>query len=103
MSAAVTGMAASAAAQDRPPWTRLQGLAYNRTLKTLTSLNKEVRAVFPRRQLAFGDFPLFLPLAIPAFGSPEGCFSLAIIAFGAFEYIVPKCYCRLGKRGNEGV
>ena len=42
-------------------------------------------------------FPLFLPLAITAFGGPEGQFSLAIIAFGAFEFLVPKYYCRLGK------
>ena len=45
--------------------------------------------------LAFGVFPLFLPLAITAFGGPEGYF--AIIAFGAFEFIVPKYYYRLGK------
>ena len=33
--------------------------------------------------MAFGVFPLFLALAIAAFGGPEGCFcfSLAIIAF----------------------
>ena len=34
--------------------------------------------------------PLFLPSAITAFGGPEGHFSLASIAFGAFEFIVPK-------------
>ena len=38
-----------------------------------------------------------LPLAITAFGGPEGYFSLAIIAFGAFQFIVPKYYCRLEK------
>ena len=48
--------------------------------------------------LAFGVFPLFLPLAITAFGGPEGYFSLSIIAFGAFEFIVPEYYYRLGKR-----
>ena len=47
--------------------------------------------------------PLFLPLAITAFGGPEGYFSLAIIAFGAFQSFVPKYYCRLEKKGNEGV
>ena len=47
--------------------------------------------------MVFGFFPLFLPLAITAFGAPEGYFSLAIIAFGAFGFIVPKCYDRLGK------
>ena len=33
---------------------------------------------------------MFLPLAITAFGAPEGYFSLAIIAFGAFEFSVAK-------------
>ena len=66
------------------------------TLKTLTSLNKEVRP-FSQAIIAFGVIPLFLPLAITAFGGPEGCFSLAIIAFGAFQFIVPKHYYRLGK------
>ena len=45
---------------------------------------------FSQATLAFGVCPLFLPLAITAFGGPEGYFSLAIIAFGAFEFIVPK-------------
>ena len=40
---------------------------------------------------------MFLPLAITAFGGPEGYFSLAIIAFGAFGLIVPKDDCRLGR------
>ena len=39
--------------------------------------------------LSPGVFPLFLPLAIAAFGGPEGYLSLAIIAFGAFQLIVP--------------
>ena len=39
---------------------------------------------------AFGVFPLFLPLAITAFGGPEGSFSLAIRAFGALESTAPK-------------
>ena len=47
--------------------------------------------------MAFGFFPLFLPSATTAFGGPEGNFSLAIIAFGAFQFIVPKYYYRLGK------
>ena len=47
--------------------------------------------------LAFGVFPLFLPLAIAVFGGPGGYFSLAIIAFRAFEFSVPKYYDRLGK------
>ena len=40
---------------------------------------------------------MFLPLAIAAFGGAEGYFSLAIMAFGAFEFIVPKYFDRLGK------
>ena len=40
---------------------------------------------------------MFLALAITAFGGPEGYFSLAIMAFGAFQFIVPKYYNRLGK------
>ena len=41
---------------------------------------------------------MFLPSAITALGGPEGDFNLAIIAFGAFQFIVPKYYYRLGKR-----
>ena len=32
-----------------------------------------------------------------AIGGPEGYFSLAITAFGAFRFIVPKYYYRFGK------
>ena len=46
--------------------------------------------------MAFGVFSLFLPLAITAFGGPEGYFSLAMTAFGAFGFIVPEYYDRLG-------
>ena len=46
---------------------------------------------------AFGVFPFFLPVAITAFGGPEGYFSLAIIAFGAFGFIVPIHYYRLNR------
>ena len=70
-------------------------------LKTLTSLNKEVRPFFLSDN-SIWSFPLFLPLEIAAFGDPEGYSSLAIIAFGAFQFIVPKFivpkyYYRLGK------
>ena len=47
--------------------------------------------------MAFGVFPLFLPLVITAFGGSEGYCSLAIIAFGASQFIVPKYSYRLGK------
>ena len=50
---------------------------------------------FSLATLAFGVFPLFLPLATAAFGGPEGYFSLAIMAFGVFGFIVPKYYYRL--------
>ena len=66
-----------------------------RALKALTSLNKEVRPFF------LGDnsiwrFPSVSSLSDYSIGGLEGCFSLAVIAFGAFEYIVPKYY-RLGE------
>ena len=70
-------------------------------LKTLTSLNKEV-GPFSQATIAFGVVPLFLPLAITAFGGPEGYFSLAIIALGAFQFNVPKYYYRLGKMEFKG-
>ena len=71
-------------------------------LKTRTSLNKEVRPFF------LGDnriwsFPLFLLFAITAFGGPEGYFSLAIIAFGAFGFIVPKYHYRLGNMDKRSL
>ena len=51
--------------------------------------------------IAFGVFPLFLPLAITTFGGREGRFSLAIMAFGAFEFIVPQMLLSLWKNGQE--
>ena len=66
------------------------------TLKTLTSLNKEVRP-FLLSDNSIWSSPLFLPLAITAFGGPETILGLATIAFGAFALIVPKYYYRLGK------
>ena len=67
------------------------------TLKALSSLNKE------SRPSVLGDnsiwtFPLLLPSVITAFGGPESCFSLAIIAFGSFEFIVPKTNVALENR-----
>ena len=44
---------------------------------------------------------MLLPLAITEFGGPEGYFNLAIIAFGAFGFIVRKYYYRLGKMETE--
>ena len=36
-------------------------------------------------------------------GGPEGYFSLAIIAFGAFGFIVPKYHYRLGKTDKRSL
>ena len=44
--------------------------------------------------------PLGSSLSDTAFAGPEGYFCLAIIAFGAFEFIVPKYDYRLGKNGK---
>ena len=52
--------------------------------------------------IAHGELPLFLPSAIEGFG-PEGCFSLAIIAFGAFGFIVPRYDFRLGSMDKRGL
>ena len=69
-------------------------------MKTLTSLNKEVRLFLPGDN-SIWHFPSFsLPLAITALAGAEGYFGLAILAFGAFELIVPKYYCRLDKMGG---
>ena len=72
------------------------------TLKALTSLNKESRPFFQGDNSIWSS-PLFLPLAIAAFGGPQEYSSLAIIAFGAFESIVPKSYCRLGKMDKRSL
>ena len=64
------------------------------SLKTLTSLNKEARPFFLCDNSICSFPPLFLSLAITAFGGSEGYFILAIIAFGAFEFIVLKYYYR---------
>ena len=67
----------------------LAGLAHDLERRRLGRL--------PSVTIAFGVCPLFLPLAIAPFGAPEGWFILAIIAFGACQFIVLKYYCRLGK------
>ena len=63
-------------------------------MNTLTSLNKEVRPFFLSDN-SIWTYRSVLPLAITAFGGPEGYFSLAITAFGASQFIVPKYYYRL--------
>ena len=44
---------------------------------------------FPWAILAFGVFPLFLPLAMTVFGGAEGYSSLAIIALEHFKSVSP--------------
>ena len=62
--------------------------------KTLTSLNyKESRLSFPR-QKSFGVFPLFLLLAITAFG---GLKAILTCDHSTWSIIVPKYYYRFGK------
>ena len=53
--------------------------------------------------IAFGVFPLFLPIAITTFGGPEGYISLAIIGFGAFQFHCPQILVLLRKNGIEEV
>ena len=65
-------------------------------MKTLTSLNKEVRPFFLSDNSTW-NLASVLPLAITVFGGLEGYSGLAIIAFGAFQFIVPKYYYRSGK------
>ena len=62
-------------------------------------INKEVRPFF----LRFAVSPLVFSLAITAFGRPEGYFSLAIRAFGAFGFIVPEYYYRLGNMDKRSL
>ena len=70
-------------------------------MKALSSLNKEVRLFFLGDN-SIWSFPSVSSLSdYTAFGGPEGYFSLATIAFGAFQFIVPKYYYRLGKTEFE--
>ena len=64
------------------------GRSHFRSLKTLTSSNKEVRPFFLSDN-SIWSLPSALPLAVTAFRGPEGYFSLAIIAFGAFNPLSP--------------
>ena len=63
------------------------------TLKTLTSLNKEVRPFFLSDNRIW-SFPSVSSLSDYSISS---YFSLATIAIGAFQCIIPKHYDRLGK------
>ena len=72
-------------------------------MKTRTPLNKEVRPFFlgVNSIWSLPSVSSLRGLAIKAFGGPEGSSSLAIIAFRAFQFIVPKYYYRLGKMEFE--
>ena len=65
-------------------------------MKTLTSLDKEVRLFFLSDN-RFGVSPLFLLLAITGFGGPESYCSLAIKAFGALGSVSPHTIIALEK------
>ena len=69
-------------------------------LKALTSLNRRL-GVFSYATKAFGVFLRLLPLTITAFGGPEGCLSLAIIAFEECKFIVTQMLLSLRKNGQE--
>ena len=60
---------------------------------------REIRNYFKKiiSKKFFVSNNLGLPLAITVFGGAEGYSILAIIAFGAFQVIVPKYDCRLAK------
>ena len=73
------------------------------TLKTLTSLTKEVRPFF-QSDNSIWSFHSFSSLSdYSIYGGPASYFCLAIIALGAFEFIVPKCYSRLGKMDKRSL
>ena len=63
----------------------------SQTLKTLTSLKKEVRQFF-NATIALVVFPLLLSLAITALGGPEGC------SFIVPKYIISRRWCFLFSR-----
>ena len=64
-------------------------------------VNKESRPFFLSDN-SIWSFPSLSSLNDYSIGGPQGYFSLAIIAFGAFEFIVPKYSYRLGKMDKRG-
>ena len=66
------------------------------TLKTLISLNKEVRPFFLGDN-SIWNFPSFLAVVITAFRDPEDYLNLAIIAFGAFGFSATQILLSLRK------
>ena len=73
------------------------------SLKTLTSLNKEVRPLFLSDN-SIWSFPSFSSLSdYSIWRSWRLSFSLAITAFGAFGFVVPIYYYRLGKMDKRGL
>ena len=69
-------------------------------LKTLTSLNKEGRPFFLSDN-SISSYPSVSSLSDYCIGCPEGYFSLAIIAFGAFGCPCPQILLSLRKHGQE--
>ena len=67
-----------------PSWPAAPAFKKVHSSKTLTSFNKESGPFF----LDDNSIWSFLSVEITAFAGPESYFSLAIIAFGAFEFIV---------------
>ena len=73
-----------------------RSLEHYQILRTLSCLNKEVRPFFLSDNSIWSS-PSVSSLSDYSISScPEGYFSLAIIASGAFQFIVPKYYYRLG-------
>ena len=60
-------------------------------------LKKEVRPFFLGDNSIMQSFPSVSSLSDHSIGGPECYFNLAIIAFGAFGFIVPKYCYRLGE------
>ena len=72
------------------------------SLKTLTSLNKEVRPFFLGDN-SIWSFPSVSSLSDYSIWRSWKLFSLAIIAFGAFGFSVPKYYYRLGNMDRRSL
>ena len=83
----------------RPLW-RAPFRSPNPYFKNPNLLNDESMLLFVGDR-SFGVFPLFLLSAIAAFGDPECYLSLAIIARGAFDFIVTKKTTIAQKNGQE--
>ena len=70
-------------------------------LKAPTSLNKESRPFFLSNSSIWWFLSVSSPKRLQHLEVLKAIFSLAIMAFRAFRFIVPKYYYRLGKSGPE--